>query len=192
MSNSINRQSLSDYEKDLAAWRKAAAAYNANIGTHNAQVADYNKVGGAYDAEVNAYNAQVNAYNQSVADFKANNTLSGDGQYYANGPSYTNEELANMTWGDNLDPLGASFGMPVEPPTQPNLTVPTRPEIQAPTTPEKFAEKNVKAPGLTLQQEKDLNKSDSPLADAERGEKGKFSPFKAEEGLVARAMKGFK
>lgn len=184
MSNSINRQVLSDYEKDLAAWRKAAAAYNANV-------TEYNKVGGAYDAEVNAYNAQVNAYNQSVADFKANNTLSGDGRYYANGPSYTDEELSNMTWGDDkpFDPTAADLSQPVSPPTPPNLVVPTRPDIK---TPDAFAKDNVKPPSLTLQQTKDIAKSDSPLTDAERGEKGRFSPFKAEEGLVARAMKGFK
>jgi hypothetical protein len=186
MPNSINRQELSDYEKAVGSWRKMAEGYNAELGGYNEQANGYNSQVTGYNDQVNAYNASVNEWKSKIASGEY--YFSGDGNYYRD-PTFgmTDEQKAgayniNAGWGGE----GVGSGAMVTPPTQPQLTVPTRPDLVAPARPES----NIKKPSFTLQQERDINKSDSPMVDAERSEKGKFSPFKSEEGLIAQAIKG--
>lgn len=201
MSNSINRQDLSDYENNLGAWRKMASTYNAKVGDYNADLNTYNAGAGDYNAQIAAYNEKINPYNASVNDWKAKvasgeYVASGDGNYYRDPTFGMTDQQKAESYNINTGFSGpnAGYGGIVTPPEQPNLgPQPVQPNIVAPDkTAVGASPKTPEAPTFTLQQTKDINKSDSPLADAERGEAGKFSPFKSEEGLIQRAMKGFK
>jgi hypothetical protein len=173
MSNAINRQEVSDYEKHLGAWRKMVEGYSGQVDQYNANA----------QAATDAYNAKVNAYNASL---QSTPYVTGkqmynraDGVYkLSNGATVPFSAAGNLKVGD---PYGApSVARPGPAPTP--APQPTAPD-------EKYKPKD---PGLTEQQMKDINKSDSPLVDASMNEASDRSVFKPEQGLIARAMAGFK
>jgi len=167
MSNAINRQDVSDYDKSLSAWRKAAEGYNADVGTYNASVGKYNAelskrlvTGSDADGNVIFHDGSM------MSPYSENGTFNqaDPGKFY-NGVGPNGRLMFEGK------PTGMTTAKPV---------VPTLPENK------------VVAPRLTLQQEKDLTKSDQPMVDAALNGASKRSVFKPEQGLIARAMSGFK
>jgi hypothetical protein len=218
MSNSINRQELSDYEKAVGAWRDASVRYNKEATAYNASVEDYNdsirnpryntRTESLYDIQTSVPQANEfytpppvpTGYRKGEAGVEGSHQVIDTsvpvrGEY--DQPAYktewrpvdstihvysgnTSTAASNLRFDESGKPYierswqeRINVARPGTPPVQPKET---KPDV----------------PSMTLQQGKDVGKSDTPLVDAERSEAGRFSPFKSEEGLVQRAMKGFK
>lgn len=217
MSNAINRQAISDYDKRIGAWRKLAETYNSDVAAYNASVEDFNSAirtpRYAQHSE-NVYNPIPTqpAYNefgpapQPLPNAFRKGEAGVEGSFAV--PTNEVDALGNTIPGVEWRPI-ADANMPVyagqasgtvrdiqfDADGKPYITrtwtgeriFPARPGAQ-PVEPDKPPS----VPTMTVQQGKNLSASDSPLADAEKAEVSKRSPFRQEEGLVARAMKGFK
>lgn len=176
MSNAINRQEVSDYEQELGAWRRLAENYNAKVGTYNQQ------------AEAFKSAAQAAPYVVGSAD-------SDNGDGYALMSDGSKVKTLDSATGKSYQALPGKYfngydgnGSPLFQ-GKPNLSVPVPDKSSLGPEPKVFSGK---PPSLTQQQQADLQKSDTPMADAAKNEASKRSVFKPEQGLVARAMAGFK